>query len=83
MYKNRSGQERGDPRIIPPLRNRPHVDHVDSNWLFRWGDDGGGVGEGWGRGGGGVVSADHSPVRERCAKRRVPCLIHPPYSYTL
>jgi hypothetical protein len=51
VYKNRSGQERGDPRIIPPLRNRPHVDHVDSNWLFRWGDDGGGVGEGWGRGG--------------------------------
>ncbi len=23
MYKNRSVQERGDPRIIPPLRNRP------------------------------------------------------------
>ncbi len=23
--KNRSGQERGDPRIIPPLRNRPLV----------------------------------------------------------
>jgi hypothetical protein len=23
VYKNRSGQERGDPRIIPPLRNRP------------------------------------------------------------
>ncbi len=22
MYKNRSGQERGDPRIIPPLKNR-------------------------------------------------------------
>ncbi len=25
MYKNRSAQERGDPRIIPPLRNRPSV----------------------------------------------------------
>ncbi len=25
VYKNRSGQEMGDPRIIPPLRNRPHV----------------------------------------------------------
>ncbi len=25
LYKNRSGQERGDPRIIPPLRNRPVV----------------------------------------------------------
>ncbi len=24
VYKNRSGQEEGDPRIIPPLRNRPH-----------------------------------------------------------
>ncbi len=23
VYKNRSGRERGDPRIIPPLRNRP------------------------------------------------------------
>jgi hypothetical protein len=25
MYKNRSVQERGDPRIIPPLRNQPYV----------------------------------------------------------
>jgi hypothetical protein len=25
VYKNRSVQERGDPRIIPPLRNRPIV----------------------------------------------------------
>ncbi len=25
LYKNRSGQERGDPRILPPLRNRPVV----------------------------------------------------------
>ncbi len=24
MFKNRSGQERGDPRIIPPLRHRPY-----------------------------------------------------------
>jgi hypothetical protein len=23
VYKNRSGLERGDPMIIPPLRNRP------------------------------------------------------------
>ncbi len=26
VYKNRSGQERGDPRIIPPLRNQPEPD---------------------------------------------------------
>jgi hypothetical protein len=25
VYKNRSGQERGGPRIIPPLRNRPEL----------------------------------------------------------
>jgi hypothetical protein len=25
VYKNRSGEESGDPRIIPPLRNQPYV----------------------------------------------------------
>ncbi len=25
VNKNRSGQKRGDPRIIPPLRNRPCI----------------------------------------------------------
>ncbi len=26
VYKNRSGQEMGEPRIIPPLRNRPNIE---------------------------------------------------------
>ncbi len=34
MYKNRSVQERGDPRIIPPLRNRP-LEATDNPFLYR------------------------------------------------
>jgi hypothetical protein len=30
VYKNRSGQERGGPRIIPPLRNWPLVSFFDN-----------------------------------------------------
>ncbi len=44
MYKNRSGRERGDPRIIPPLRNRPTVckccDICDVNTQERGGGGG-------------------------------------------
>ncbi len=36
VYKNRSGWNRGDPRIIPPLRNRPLLSKlmIITNYLF-------------------------------------------------
>ncbi len=40
VYKNRSGQERGDPRIIPPLRNRPTVFYSRGQLLYRGGEGG-------------------------------------------
>jgi hypothetical protein len=32
VYKNRSVQQRGDPRIIPPLRNRPILCSGPEHW---------------------------------------------------